>query len=88
MGKKLLLDLYNCKHSASLDKLRYILHTQKVSKMSTGFKLESLPPTSAVAKYYSYRTYFTIQEWLGNNGKLDPTNRLGVPIKHGDAHSH
>ena len=73
-GRKLLLDLYNSKRSASLEKLRYIFYTQKVSKMSSSFKLESLPPTSAVAKYHSYRAYFTIQEWLGNVGKLDPTD--------------
>ena len=42
--------------------------------MSSNFKLENLPPTSAAAKYHSYRTYFTIQEWLGNDGKLDPTD--------------
>ena len=71
MREEFLLDFYKSKHSASLDKLRYILYTQ-VSEISSSIKLESLPPTSAAAKYHSYKTYFTIQEWLGNVDKLDP----------------
>ena len=74
VGENFLLHLYKCNKSTSLDKSRYILYTQKVSKMSSSFKLESLLPTSAAAKYHSYRTYFTIQKWLGNLGKLDPTD--------------
>lgn len=43
VGEKLLLNLYSCKHSASLDKFRYILYTQKVSKMSRSFNLTDRP---------------------------------------------
>jgi len=30
-----------------------------------------LPPTSAAAKQHSYRTFLTVQQWLGNN--FNPT---------------
>lgn len=73
VGEIFLLKLYNAKQSSSLDKLRYVLYMQKISKSSSSFKLESLPPTSAAGKYHSYRSYFTVQEWLGNVGDLEPT---------------
>lgn len=31
----------------------------------------AVPPTSAAAKQHSYRTYLTVQQWMGNN--LSPT---------------
>ncbi|MES9880176.1 MAG: hypothetical protein ABW185_04765 [Sedimenticola sp.] len=74
VGESFLLKLYNAKQSVSLDKLRYVRYMQKVSKTSSSFKLESLPPTTAAAKYHTYRTYFAIQEWLGNVGDLEPTH--------------
>ena len=43
---------------------------QRVSRKSLtsdGFLLESLPPTSSAAKLHSYRAYFAVQEWLGND---------------------
>ena len=57
----------------TLDKRIYILYMQKVSK-SSSFKLHSLPPTSAAAKYHSYRAYYAVQEWLGNTGDIAPVD--------------
>ena len=37
------------------------------SSPSLTFLLESLPPTSAAAKQHSYRTYLTVQEWMGKS---------------------
>ena len=57
--EKFLLKLYGVVRSTSLDKLRYILYTRSVSRssLSSGFKLESLLPTAAAAKFHSYRAY-------------------------------
>ena len=41
------------------------------SSLTSSFDLASLPPTSYAAKQHSYRTYYTIQEWMGN--ALPPT---------------
>ena len=35
--------------------------------LSSGFKLESLAPTAAGAKFHSYRAYPVMQQWMGNN---------------------
>lgn len=69
-GESFLLHLYGATQSASLDKARHVLYMKQVTRRSLtseGFKLESLPPTSAAAKYHSYRAYYTIQQWLGND---------------------
>ena len=36
------------------------------SSLSSGFKLESLPPTVAV-EFHSYRAYLAVQQWIVNN---------------------
>ena len=41
--------------------------------MSSGFKMETLPPSSDSAIYHSFRTYHTIQQWLGND-EVNPTD--------------
>ena len=55
---------------------------QKMSKTSSTFQLRNLPPTSAAAKYQSYRAYFTVQEWVGNVAHLNPTD-WGWELKDG-----
>lgn len=70
-----MLKLYKSKQPTSLQKMCFILYLKKVSKTSktsNSFTLDSLPPTSATGKYHSCRTYFTVQEWLGNVIDLDP----------------
>ena len=64
-----LLKLYGAVRLTSLDNLCYILYTRSVSRssLSSGFKLESLPPTVAAAKFHSYRAYLAVQQWLWNN---------------------
>ena len=55
--------------SKSLDKRRYIMYFRSVhrtSVTSSGFKLQSLPPTSAATKFHSYRAYLAVQQWQGN----------------------
>ena len=40
---------------------------KRKSSSIASFKLESLPPTTAAAKYHAYRAYFAVQKWLGNS---------------------
>ena len=75
-GEQLMLKLYGAKKSDSLDSYRHTLYLTRVSKKSLtsdGFQLESLPPTTAAAKFHAYRTYHTVQQWLGNDA-LDATH--------------
>ena len=82
IGERFLLKLYGAIRSTSLEKLCYILYTRSVSRssLSSGFKLESLLPTAAAAKFHSYRANIAVQQWIWNN--LCPTDRDGnlVPL--------
>ena len=40
------------------------------SSLSSGFKLESLPPTTSAAMLHSDRAYLAVQQWMGNNLSL------------------
>lgn len=79
-GEEFILRLYRAKKtSKTLDDWRHIAYsrvmkTRKKAKSAnfTQFHLHNLPPTSAAAKYHSYRTYFTVQQWLGRC--LQPTD--------------
>ena len=72
-GEAFLLKLYCATSiSQSLDQLRYMLYLKKMKTSMSSFDLETLPPTSSAAKWHSYRTYFAVQEWLGNTAHLDP----------------
>ena len=66
VGVRLRLKLYGAVRSTSLNKLRYILYTKSVSRssLSSGYKLESLPTTSAAAKSHYYRAYIAVQQFL------------------------
>ena len=63
---RFLLKLSGAVRSTSLDRFRYILYTRSVSRssLSSGFKLESLPPSAASAKFPSYRAYIAVQQLL------------------------
>ena len=67
-GEDFLLQLYGGGDAKTLDQKRYIMYKRSISKssLSSVFKLETLPPTSAAAKYHSYRVYHTVQQWIGN----------------------
>ncbi len=69
VGEQFLLKLYGANKAETLDRYRYIAYNRAISRssLSSTFKLESLPPTSAAAKQHSYRTYHTVQQWVGNS---------------------
>ena len=62
-GEKLLVDIYNGNDGDTLDKLRLVKYHEKVSTGSKQIQPKVLPPTSAAAKYYSYRVFYQVQEW-------------------------
>ena len=71
-GEQFLLKLYGARMVDTLDRYRYTCYNRSISRssLSSSFKLESLPPTSAAAAQHSFRTYHTVQQWKGN--QLDP----------------
>ena len=71
-GEKLLVDIYNGNDGDTLDKL--VKYHEKVSTGSKQVQPKILPPTSAAAKYYSYRVFYQVQEWacLGTSLELMP----------------
>ena len=74
-GEEFILKLYRAKKaSKTLDDWRHIsysrvMKSRKKAKSArfTHFHLSHLPPTSAAAKYHSYRAYYTVQQWLGRS---------------------
>jgi hypothetical protein len=62
-GEKALLILYDSKMEEHLDQLRYVRFCQKIAKGKSFVHPESLPPTSAAAKYHSMRVYHQVQQW-------------------------
>lgn len=71
-GETSLVILYSGKEDQPLDKLRYNIFCEKVAKSTSFVQPHTLPPTSAAAKYHSFRVYLQCQEWLGSV-PLNPT---------------
>ena len=71
-GEQALMILYNGEPEESLDAWRYKLFTEKVATNTTCVLPQTLPPTSAAAKYHSLRVYFQIQEWNGCDNEMQP----------------
>ena len=73
-GESFLLKLYGAPNGVLLDEYCYIAYKQAINRtpLSSSFQLASLPPTTAAAKQHSFRTYHTVQEWLGR--PLNPTD--------------
>ena len=57
-GETSILKIYGASSFESLDDCRHIAYTRAIghSSLSVSFQLQSLPPTSAAVKQYSYRT--------------------------------
>ncbi|KAK7108065.1 hypothetical protein V1264_015867 [Littorina saxatilis] len=73
-GEKLLVDIYKGNDGDTLDKLRLVKYHEKVFTGSKQVQPKVLPPTSAAAKYHSYRVFYQVQEWacLGTSLELMP----------------
>ncbi len=66
-GERALVSLYNGEDSETLDMLRQSRFFQKVGSSSKVVGPENIPPTSAAAKYHSFRVYHQVQEWQGRD---------------------
>ncbi|KAJ8886546.1 hypothetical protein PR048_012757 [Dryococelus australis] len=66
VGEDLILKLYGCHNSNSLDVSRYAMYLKAVARMSLKSKsiMASLPPTSAAAKQHTFGTYYQVRKWL------------------------
>ena len=64
--------MYNGKPGETLDCLRYKCFCEKVATNNTFIHPQTLPPTSAAAKYHSLRVYLQIQEWKGCGREFQP----------------
>ncbi|KAK7111484.1 hypothetical protein V1264_011106 [Littorina saxatilis] len=71
-GERALIHLYNGCKGESLDILRYKRFCEKVATCSASVDVQSLPPTSAAAKYHSLRVYLQVQEWVNLSADLAP----------------
>ena len=64
-GEKVLLHLYKRTYDDNLDTLRYRVFCQKVASSRFLIKQEVLLPTSAAAKYHSFRVFHQVKLWTG-----------------------
>ena len=71
-GEQALVILYNGRPGESLDSLHYKRFYEKVSTNAFCIHPQTLPPTSAAAKYHSLKVYFQILEWKGRGDKIRP----------------
>ncbi|XP_065915240.1 uncharacterized protein [Dysidea avara] len=71
-GEQALVAMYNGKPGETLDCLRYKCFCEKVATNNTFIHPQTLPPTSAAAKYHSLRVYLQIQEWKGCGREFQP----------------
>jgi len=79
-GENAMVVIYKGKTTDTLDKLRHQKFLEKVTVGKTLLHPRVLPPTSAAAKFHSFRVFHQIQEWKGH--KLDP-ERWGWKILDG-----
>ena len=88
-----LLCLYSGKEGDNLDGLRYAKFCDKVTINKVHISPQTLPPTSAAARYHSMRVYLQVQQWLGvcnmketNLGWMTKDENL-VPVMYGPSSS-
>ena len=67
-GERFVINLYDGRKNKTIDNVRHNIYNRTIQKssLSTTFKLESLPPTSAALMHHSSRAYHAVQQALGN----------------------
>ena len=65
--KKMLVLLHNGQSSDTLDELTHHVFCKKIAVGSSCTQAESLPPTSAAARYHSEGVYCQVQQWMGKS---------------------
>lgn len=71
-GENAIGAMYGGKTTDTLDELRYRCFSTKVANknMLQAVQAQSLPPTSAAAKFHNFRVYYQVQDWKGNTSLL------------------
>ncbi|KAK3727209.1 hypothetical protein QZH41_007714 [Actinostola sp. cb2023] len=70
-GHNALVIFYNEKPRSQLDDIRYQCYKEKLATRPTHIQHNNLAPTSAAAKYHSYRVYAQILQWKGNDEDVE-----------------
>ena len=66
-GRKILCLIYEENPTDyDLDRIRLNKFEQSVIKSMKAVLVQRLPPTNSAAKYHSFRVYYQVQAWLGN----------------------
>ena len=65
-GEAAFMVMYNGKKLDTLDGLRYKKYCDKVATSLTQVDPKSLPPTSAAAKFPSWRVFLQVNQWKGD----------------------
>ena len=63
-GEAALVCLYSGKEGDNCDGLRYAKFCDKVATNKVHIRPQTLPPTSAAARYHNIRVYLQVQQWL------------------------
>ncbi len=71
-GEEAIVSIYNGKPQETLNTLRYKRFCKKVATNTSYVKPQTLPPTSAAAKYHSLRVYLQVQKWKASGDELLP----------------
>ena len=71
-GDKAVVHLYGGNEQDTLDTLRHKKFNEKVASRSSFIEPQSLPPTSAAAKYHSYRVFYQVCMWKSRDINLLP----------------
>ena len=64
-GERALVVIYGGKITDNLNSLRYKKFCEKTASKSSHILSQSLPPTTASARYHSLRVYLQVQQWRG-----------------------
>ena len=63
-GERALLKIYGLQHCASLDKARILKFKEKTAAARAYVEPQTLPPTSASAKFHSLRVFYQVHQWI------------------------
>ena len=64
--------IYNGKNSDSLNMLQYKRYSEKVATSASQVDPKNLPPTSAAAKYHSFRVFLQVNQWKDTECDMMP----------------
>ena len=67
-----MVTIYNGKAEETLDHVRYQRFAEKVARHTSQVQPQTLPPTTAAAKFHSLRVYYQLQQWKGAGNELVP----------------